>query len=263
VAYTYKDPTYLQTAAADQTALPVHSSSSSSSEDSLQEEPHSSTAGTEVGSAAAVAAVQRQLAAWSGGYNGYSWQLHLRQFAKVPSGFNQTVNVFVFIKGVPDAEPVRSSSSSSSSSSSRVSPNTLRLRKDYCGSANTWNDAAAMLAGKKFSQAIDLTNCMRAAGISPDEPPADASNPAKGPARAPIRVDDLWFLVLSASGEDVTASYELGKPVIGWALAVHGAKQQQQQQQELATVQFGAMDGAAALEVGLYSLLQGQFEEAT
>jgi hypothetical protein len=119
-----------------------------------------------------------------------------------------------------------------------------------------------MLAGKRFSQAIDLTNCMRAAGISPDEPPADASNPAKGPAKAPIGVEDLCFVVLSACGEDVTASYELGKPAIGWALAVHGARQQQQQQQDQAAAQLSSLDGAAEPEVGLYSLLQGQFEVA-
>jgi hypothetical protein len=255
VAYTYKDPVYLQTAAAaaaaEQTDLLVATSSSGKA--SLRGDPHS-TAGTAVGSAAAVPAVQRQLAAWSDGYNGYTWQLQLRHFEKVPAGLNQTVDVFVFIRGVSGAEAIPSSSSSSSS---RISPNTLRLRKDYCGSASTWSDAAAMLAGKRFSQAIDLTSCMRAAGISADVAPLDTKDAAKGPAEAAVRVSDLWFRVLSASGEDVTASYELGVPAIGWALAVDGARQQQQQ----ASVQVASVKAAAAAaDVAVYSLHQGLFE---
>ncbi|KAF6257358.1 common central domain of tyrosinase-domain-containing protein [Scenedesmus sp. NREL 46B-D3] len=252
-AYTYKDPVYLQTAA--QPALPVSTSSSGSS----GAFPPAADAGTEVDSAAAVAAVQRQLAAWSGGHKGYTWRLQLRQFRPTLAGLNQTVDVFVFIDGVLGAERFPSSSSSSSS---RIRPNTLRLRKDYCGSATTWKGAAAMLAGKRFSLSVDLTSCMRAAGISADVAPADASNAAKGPARAPIRVSDLRFMVLSASGQDLTADVNLGKPVIGWALAVDAGRQQQL---EVASRQVGsavdAIESAPdALNDGVYSLHQGVFE---
>jgi hypothetical protein len=247
VAYTYKDPVYLQAAA--HTDLPV--SSSSSSADTVP----AADAGSEVGSPAAISAVQRQLAAWSGGYNGYTWQLHLRQFEKALPGLNQTVEVLVFMNGVPGAEPFPISSSSGSGG--KISPNSLRLRKDFCGAVTSWNDGAAMLAGKRFRQAVDLTACMQAAGIGPDVPPADASNAGLGPVEAPIRVSDLRFVVLTASGEDVTAFFTLGKPVIGWALAVDS---QQPVVQGLASTHGVSASEVAAAGDGVYSLHQGFFD---
>jgi hypothetical protein len=254
IAYTYKDSLYLQTAT--HPTLPVTSSSSSSSSSAANLQGTAADAGSQVGSAAAVSALQRQMVAWSGGYTSYTWQLHLREFENAPVGLNQTVEVFVLIDGVPGTEPLPSSSSSSSSSSSKIAPNSLRLRKDFCGAFSSWRDGAAMVAGKRFSQAVDLTSCMQAAGISPDVPPADPSNAAKGPAAAPISIANLRFVLLSASGEDVTAKVHLGKPAIGWALAV--GQQQLLGLAKVGDVSANANDVAAGgIGEAVYSLHQG------
>lgn len=240
--YTYRDP-YPRAEAETQVHRKLLSSSSSTGgTDALPSEVPALDAGIQLGSPEAVAAVQRQLATWSNGYNGYTWQVQFRDMKKAIEGLNGTVQIHVLIKGVPGITALPAMGET-------VSPNTLRLRRDYCGSTAGWNDGVETFLNKTFSQSVDLTLCMRAAGFNPDTAPLDAADPGKGPSMAAVNVSDLSFTVLTSAGRVVAEESSWGKPVISWALPV---------EQQLSPTNM-RLSRPAAAAVGLFSLKRGFF----
>eukprot|EP00775_Hariotina_reticulata_P009193 gene9193-9359_t len=174
--------------------------------------------GSEIGSPAAVAAVDRALASWTDGYRGYSWQLQLLEWDRNQLG--RAVHVFIFLNATGTS--VASTDSKVTSQpwipSSRYNFNHLRVRNDYCGSVSGFNVLIKHLTGQRTTAAVALDSCLRAAGIDPNAVPADPAAPGAGPAAAIVKPSDLRLLALTQHGRDVTSRVNFGKLGISWSL---------------------------------------------
>jgi hypothetical protein len=157
--------------------------------------------------------VRAALQEWGGSYTGYAWSVRFQQLNE--HQLDGPAHVYVFLNR-PEA-PV-------AAVPAKVADfNELRLRPNYCGSASGFNDAfthAQHTENSVVSRAVDLTDCLIKAGMAPDVPPADPSDPSKGPARAPVRLSDLKLVAVDSQGVDVTHKFDFGDPVISWSLPV-------------------------------------------
>lgn len=101
--------------------------------------------------------------------------------------------------------------------------NELRLRPGYCGSVAGFNEHVHVhseAGDTSISRAVDLTHCLRQAGLDPNVAPNDPENPSHGPAASPLRLSDLQVVAVTADGQDVSAHHNYGKAVISWSVQV-------------------------------------------
>lgn len=163
-----------------------------------------------VGSAAGKAALQRALKQWTGGYEGYQWQVqftNLKRYQHV----KKPANVFVLLKDMPGAPamPV--------AQGSVISPDDVRTRPDFCGSVEGFSDDMSMAdKTRAVSAAVDVTDCLQRAGIKTAVAPANAADSKSGPSEPAVKVSQLKFLALAPDGTDMTKTFKFGNAVISW-----------------------------------------------
>lgn len=173
----------------------------------LPSEVPAPTSGSVMGSATSLAAVKRALSQWSDGYEGYGWQVQFANVTRLQD--DEVADVFVFVRDAPDAPRFPSRR--------RIIANDLRMRKDYCGGVTGWSDTRM---AKGVSAPVDITNCLRAAGIDPAVKPKDPTNLLAGPEKPAITLDGLRFVALTPQGRDVSGSFRFGRAAISWTLPV-------------------------------------------
>jgi hypothetical protein len=163
-----------------------------------------------VGSAAGRAALQRALKQWSGGYDGYQWQVQFTNLKRYQTA-QKPANVFVLLKDMPGAPamPV--------AKGSVISPDDVRTRPDFCGSVEGFSDDMSTAdKARAVSAAVDLTDCLQRAGVKTAVSPANPADGKSGPAQPAVKVSQLKFLALAPDGTDMTKSFKFGNAVISW-----------------------------------------------
>jgi hypothetical protein len=186
---------------------------------------------TRVGSAAGKEAVRTAIQQWTGNYTGYTWSVRFQELDQ--HQMQEPVHLLVYLK---------SQNHTIMAIPAQVDElNELRNKPNYCGSIAGFNEQVHVHSeapdGKIISRAVDLTQCLKEAGISPNVPAINPEDFSRGPAKVPVRLSDLKIHAVTADGRDVTEQYNSGKVVISWSVPVTKT-----------TAQVRAMNGGDPIE---------------